>query len=191
MRLNSVMRQCGYRLLPQSFRRKASVQVVAWCSCRYSGTANYTCHASAEVRRKGVKWFYISVPGVDGTSTAWARDEACRDLANEMRFKLGCGDRQTGDDPPPDKVKPTTKTVTVRWKGSMKPMPLIKLTGFFKDMDYEAEMTKSGSNEVRFKVTIEEQLERFRSKLRTFLEAHYRIVSASGKSKLNFLIEAQ
>jgi hypothetical protein len=86
--------------------------------------------------------------------------------------------------------KRTKQNVTVRWKGDMKPMPLIKLTGYFKDMGYQAKKTKSGPNQVRFLVKIEEQPERFRSKLRTFLEAHYRVISTGGKSKLNFLIEA-
>ena len=86
--------------------------------------------------------------------------------------------------------KRTKQNVTVRWKGDLKPMPLIKLTGYFKDMGYHTKMTKSGAGEVRFRVKIEEEPRRFRSKLRTFLEAHYRIVSSGGKSKLDYRIEA-
>ena len=86
--------------------------------------------------------------------------------------------------------KRTKQNITVRWKGNLKPMPLIKLTGYFKDMGYQAKKTESGANQVRFRVTIEEHPERFRSKLRTFLEAHYRIVSTGRQSKLDFQIEA-
>jgi hypothetical protein len=70
-------------------------------------------------------------------------------------------------------------------------MPLVKLAGFFSDMGYDAKLTKSSANQVAFRVTFEDSLERFRSKLTTFLEAHYRIISTGGETKLNFQIGAR
>jgi hypothetical protein len=53
-------------------------------------------------------------------------------------------------------------------------MPLIKLSGFFKSMGYKSKLQKSGPDMCRFEVGLEgEAWERFRSKLQTFLDAHY------------------
>lgn len=190
MRIKSALRELDYRMILQTSKEEADLQVRTWCSCYGRGNFDHTCSAGASVRRKRGFGFTIYSSSEKGSSRSWARSEACRGVANQLRAKLGGGSKTSGDGPKPSMPRRTKQNITVRWEGNLKPMPLIKLTGYFKDMGYQAKKTKSGANQVRFRVTIEEQPERFRSKLRTFLEAHYRVISSGGKSKLNFLIEA-
>ena len=190
MRLESALRDMGYRLLPATSKEKAHLKVATWGRCYNRGMVNYVCYARARIYRGTREVFCIESGDVTSNTDGWSRDEACRELTKKLRARLGGKQAKSGDDPVTYKPKKSNRVVTVRWKGDMKPMPLIKLTGFFKDMGYSAKVLKSGANRVKFRVTFEEPVERFRSKLQTLLEAHYRIVSAGGESNLNFQIEA-
>ena len=123
-------------------------------------------------------------------SMVWARDEACRELTKKLLSRIEGKKPRPTSGPVTYKPKKSSRVVGVEWNGEMKPMPLIKLTEFFKEMGYNAKMIESGSNRVKFRVTFKEPIELFRSKVRTLLDAHYRIVSISGESELNFQIEA-
>jgi hypothetical protein len=191
MRLESALRNMGYRLLPATSKEKAYLKVASWGRCYNRGMVNYVCYAKAKVYRGTRQIYYIESGDVTSNTDGWSRDEACRELTKKLRSRLGGGTGKSGDDPVVRKPKKISRVVSVLWTGEMKPMPLIKLTGFFKDMGYSAKMLESGANQVKFRVTFEEPVGQFHSKLQTLLEAHYRIKSASGKSKLNFLIEAQ
>jgi hypothetical protein len=168
-------------------KEKAHLRVGVSASCT-SYTLKNNCSVSAWVNRRGHKSFSVKSGKAHHDSIDWALDEACRELTKKLLGQLEGKAAKSGGDSTSAK---TSRVVSVRFKGELKPMPLIKLTGFFKDMGYKAKLAKSSSNQVVFHVTFENSLERFRSKLRTFLEAHYRIVSTGGKSKLLFEIGAR
>lgn len=189
MRIKSALREMGYQVQTGSPARKIYLKVGVRGSCR-RGMWKHKCSASAEVSTMGGRNFSIESGDITGDSMPWARDEACRELTKKLRIRLGGEKDKPGSGPVAYKPKKSSRVVTVRWKGEMKPMPLIKLTGFFKDMGYATRVIKSGANQVRLRVTFEEPSEQFRSKLRTLLEANYRIVSTGGGYQLNFQIEA-
>lgn len=183
MRLKAALRELGYVMLSAKEKEKAHLRIGVSADCT-SYTLKNNCSVRARVNRRGYKSFSVDSGKARHDSIDWALDEACRELTKLVLGRLE-GKQESEDVGSPGK---TSRIVSVRFKGVLKPMPLIKLTGFFKDMGYKTKLTKSGANQVAFRVTFEDSLERFRSKLRTFLEAHYRIISTSGESKLNFEI---
>jgi len=190
MRIKSALREMGYQVQTGSPAGKIYLKVGVRGSCR-RGMWRHKCSASAEASTMGGRHFRIESGDITGDSMPWARDEACRELAKKLRARLGGKQGKPGGGTVTYKPGKSSRVVSVSWKGDMRPMPLLKLTGFFKDMGYFAKVLESSSSHVKFRVTFEEPVEQFRSKLQTLLEAHYRIVSTCGKSKLNFQIEAQ
>ena len=138
----------------------------------------------------GHKSFELRSERTHADSIEWALDDACRDLTRKLTSRLE-GQAPKGDSvSSADKPGKHSRVVNVRYERGLKPMPLIKLSGYFKDMGYQAKLIKSSAQRVRFRVSFEGSPDQFSSRLQNFLGAHYRIKSTGGKSKLNFEIVA-
>ena len=186
--LESVLRDRGFEVIERTRPDSdASLVITVGASCSgiwypyyyrrwyYRRPAQSQCSTWAKARGRAVRNFSMRGKGDSNTGHLSALSAACRQMATRLDKALG--GKGNIDDVELNKSGPgkIRIRVVVQWKGEMQPMPLITLTNFFNKAGYKAKLVKGGAHQCSFKVTIQEQRERFQHLLTTYLESRYQV----------------
>jgi len=148
------------------------------------------CRAHALVRGPAVRNFGVDGKGDSNTGHIHALAGACREVAEKIDRKLG-GSGNIDIEKGRHRASPSKHNFTVafRWKGELKPMPLLTATHFFQRAGYESKLKHGGAQRCSFQVSIEDTRERFVHLLKTYLESKYEVrLSKNSGSKLVFTL---
>ncbi|MBN2497201.1 MAG: hypothetical protein JXR96_21590 [Deltaproteobacteria bacterium] len=112
-------------------------------------------------------------------SESAAMADACRQIERQMRDLI---ERRMGE----LLAEPTTMTITLRWTERLEPMPLIKLSSFFKtELGLVPDLVSSDDQHCRYSFIIDDPMGQLESRLQDFLSRFYEIRACSrGPSKI-------
>ncbi|MBW2699943.1 MAG: hypothetical protein JRF33_03905 [Deltaproteobacteria bacterium] len=189
IRLQGMLQERGYRLIAKEDPTTADLVITTSGACNQLSHTRMTarehiCTMQAKIRRvRHSKRFKAQGKSKASQRSAWS--DGCLELTKKMAPFLG---KVKNQDKLKSRHKWPKKRLNVRfsWKKGLTPMPLLKITTFFKKAGYQAKLIKSGSTHCRFKVSLEEAPEQFESLLRTYLGAQYELTGHSSKGGLSF-----
>lgn len=203
--IEGVLRDRGFEVIERT-RPKSDAGLVVFTSAHCTGiwhpsTSRWSRyhrsrpHSACKVhaRLQGPKVRNTGVRGSADSNTGHlnALSGACRQVAEKIDRHLG-GKGNIDDaevHSPGGNVSGKQRlTVSFRWKGELKPMPLLIATKFFQQAGYVSKLKKGGKTNCDFTVTIFDDRERFAHLLTTYFEGRYRIKRA--RSKANRLVFA-
>lgn len=150
------------------------------------------CRVHAQVRGRGVRNFSIRGEGDSNTGHLSALSNACRQVAEKMDRGLGGSgnidiEKNRRSTPAKRRLR-----VVLRWKGDLKPMPLLTATHFFQRAGYESKLIKGGAQRCSFKVSIQDTRERFSHLLKTYLESKYTVrIAKNSSAEIAFVLSAR
>ena len=202
--IETQLRERGFeiieRTLPES-RASVVVYMTAQCSGiwhpRYYRIRGHTqdshCVAHALVRGPAVRNFAVKGKGDSNTGHIHALSGACREVAKKIDRRLGgSGNLDIKKGGRRAASGKRNLTVVFRWKGDLKPMPLLTATNFFQRAGYESKLKKGGAQRCSFRVSIEETRERFIHLLKTYLESKYKVrLAKNSGAQLVFALSAR
>lgn len=140
------------------------------------------CSAHARVHGPAVRNFTVKGQGDSNTGHIHALSGACRQVAERMDRQLGgSGNIDINKRRQRASASKSRFTVVLRWKGELKPMPLLTATKFFQRAGYESKLKKGGAQRCSFQVSIEDDRERFIHLLKTYLESKYAVRLAKNR----------
>ncbi len=189
MRLQGMLRDRGYRVIAEDDPTRADLIITTSGVCNQLPHTRMTarehiCSMEAKIRKVRHSKRY-KAKGTSKASQRSAWSDGCRELTKKMAPFLGKV-KNRNQVKSPHKWSKKILNVRFSWKKGLIPMPLLKITSFFKKAGYQAKLIKSGSTHCRFKVSLDEAPEQFESLLSTYLGAQYKITSQSGKRGLRF-----
>ena len=194
MALEAVLRERGYKLLDEKSRERANVSIMTTAQCNYHpdmGKNRYDIKCRMGIRVQwGKKGHKHSFEGSSRASLNSAWSDGCHQVTDWAKKLLG---KPIDRDKIPNKHKWKTRSVTTsfRWKKGLSPMPLLKITAFFKKAGYQAELIKSSPTQARFKLSTDQPTEQVEDLLRAYLGTKYHIRGGKNKGGLSFSLKAR
>ncbi len=184
--IESQLRDLGFEVIERTLpEKRASVVVFMTATCsgiwhpHLYGARGYHpdshCRVHAVVRGRGVRNFGLRGKGDSNTGHLSALSAACRQVAEKLDSRLGGSGNIDIEKGRRAQTGKRRLRVVLRWKGDLKPMPLITATHFFQRAGYESKLLKGGAKRCSFRVTIQDTRERFSHLLQTYLESKYKV----------------
>ena len=192
--LEGILRDRGYRVLSNRDTARPKLLITITGACDHipqMGLKNEPIKCTMDVKyRRGKKERAKRFVGKSRGSINSSWSDGCLQVRKWMKGQLGKAiDRDKL--PNPHKWKTRKISATFRWKKGLSPMPLLKVSGFFKKAGYQAKMVKSGSTSCRFKLSLDQPPEQLEDLLRTYLGTKYRVSGGYAKGKLSFTLKAK
>ncbi|MBN2497378.1 MAG: hypothetical protein JXR96_22495 [Deltaproteobacteria bacterium] len=186
--IEHVLRDLNFQLL-LSDPSKADLVVDALAACRakisnpmHAVGQQYFCNTGVTVKPLHGRPFKVTAQGESRGSETSALNEACSKLAKMLRSKMGAPAksdrlRVDGDTRSPRSTpdKPQSHILVLKWKGEIRPLPLIKANIFFEKSGYQAKLIKSSKSECSFDITLLGTQEQFQEMLEAFFKVHYQV----------------